>query len=591
MEKVEQGIIGIITNHSFLDNPTFRGMRQSLMTTFDQLYFIDLHGNAKKKEKTPDGEKDENVFDIEQGVTISILIKKKGIEKKIYHNDFWGTRSQKYQMCLENSFENIDFSELNPVSPYYFFVPKSDKFKEEYEKGIPIEHIFHLQSQGILTSRDTLAININKTDLATAIKDFINLSISDKEIETKYKFSSNYQWKISEQRKIVAEKGFNENLIKSISYRPFDNRYIYFDPNIVFRMRNEVMQHLIDNSKNNIALNLCKIGRDINSNNYFVSNLITDKGILSSLDNANVFPLYIYEKQNLYNNIEPINKAQSKQEKDFLEHQKAFEIAENEFTKHKKIFEKIKKPSDQEISIFEEHRMGFEETRTMFDKIKENYENELLILKKIQEQNKKEHIKILENGLIKRPNFTTDFSKFIKNTYDNQFTPEQILGYIYAILHSDTYRKKYAEFLKIDYPKILFTNDIQLFKKMSKLGEELIKKHLLIEIPQGKEYENLGDFKGNGDNLVIKPEFKVIKTDEGIRQILFVNKTQYFETIPENVYYFFIGGYQVLEKYLKDRKNKILSLDEMDNVANSAKIITFTIKQMELIEKETKEWI
>jgi predicted helicase len=255
------------------------------------------------------------------------------------------------------------------------------------------------------------------------------------------------------------------------------------------------------------------------------------------------------------------------------------------------VFESIKKPSDQEIGIFDEHRMGFEETQTMFDKIKENYETELQKLKKIQEQNKKDHIEILENGFIKRPNFTNDFSKFIKNKYDNQFTPEQILGYIYAILYSETYRKKYAEFLKIDYPKILLTNDIQLFLKISKFGNELIQTHLLNEIPQGNEYKELGLYKGSGDNLVAKPEYKNIKIENGYRGTLYINKNQYFDNIPAYIYDFHFGGYQILEKYLKDRKNKILTFDEIENIENVVKIIAFTIKQMKQIEIETKDWI
>jgi len=589
MEKVEQGIIGIITNHSFLDNPTFRGMRKSLMTTFDQLYFIDLHGNAKKKEKTPDGEKDENVFDIEQGVTISIFIKKKGIEKKVYHTDFWGVRSQKYKMCLDNSFDNLDFSELNPIAPYFFFVPKDETNKIQYDSYIPLSKIFAFNSMGFVTGRDNFLINFDNDTLWKKMQMFSKMNTEHARQEYNLGKDSR-DWTVATALKDLNDNFDQKNIVK-VSYRPFDNRFTFYTGNsrgLFCSPQRRIMNCFVNK---NIALICVRIGRDITANNYFVTKYITDKSIVSSLDNANVFPLYIYEKQSLYNNVEPINKAQSKQEKDFLEHKKAFEIAEREFFKHKKVFESIKKPSDQEIGIFEEHRMGFEETQTMFDKIKENYENELLKLKKIQEQNKKEHIEILENGLVKRPNFANDFSKFIKNKYDNQFTPEQILGYIYAILYSDTYRKKYAEFLKIDYPKISFTDDIQLFIRISKLGNELIQKHLQKEIPQGNEYKELGLYKGSGDNLVVKPEFKNLKTENGYRGMLYISKNQHFDNVPEYIYDFHIGGYQILEKYLKDRKNKVLTFDEIENIENVVKIIAFTIKQKEKIEIETKNWI
>jgi predicted helicase len=580
IEKVEQGLVGIITNHSFLDNPTFRGMRKSLMTTFDQLYFIDLHGNAKKKEKTPDGEKDENVFDIEQGVTISILIKKKGIEKKIYHTDFWGTRSHKYQMCLENSFGNIDFSELNPVSPYYFFVPKNNSNIIQYNSYISVSDILKVNTMGFVSGRDDFNINFDKNDLWKKMQVFSKMNPEQARQEFKLGKDSR-DWTVATALKDL-KANLDEKNVTKVSYRPFDNRFTFYTGNsrgLFCSPQKRIMNFLQDG---NIALILVRIGRDISANNYFVTKHITDKSIISTLDNANVFPLFLYEKQNLYTTIEPIIKAQNKQEKDFLEHKKAFEIAECEFFKHKKVFESIKKPSDQEIGIFEEHSMGFEETKTMFERIKENYEKEILKLKKIQEQNKKEHIEILENGFIKRPNFTIDFTKFIKEKYDNQFTPEQILGYIYAILHSETYRKKYAEFLKIDYPKIPFIDDTKIFKQLATIGLELIDLHLMNNEKINLEHKNLGIYKGDGDNLVTKIEYNDNK--------LYINKNQYFDNIPENIYFFKIGGYQVIDKYLKDRKNRNIFYD-FESVEFIVKIIAETIEQMKIIERVTSKII
>ena len=128
MEQVEEGVVGIITNHSFLDNPTFRGMRQSLMRTFNQMYLMDLHGNTKKKERTPEGGKDENVFDIEQGVAISLLVKKQGLSQAVYHADLWGTRQGKYRALIETEKDSMEWQEVHPsLTPFYLFIPHNER--------------------------------------------------------------------------------------------------------------------------------------------------------------------------------------------------------------------------------------------------------------------------------------------------------------------------------------------------------------------------------------------------------------------------------------------------------------------------------
>jgi predicted helicase len=186
----------------------------------------------------------------------------------------------------------------------------------------------------------------------------------------------------------------------------------------------------------------------------------------------------------------------------------------------------------------------------------------------------------------KTENFTKDFRTFINAKYAKIYTPEQILGYIYAILHSPTYRSKYAEFLKIDFPRIPFAETAQVFEKLSGLGSDLVQKHLLNEVPTDKEYKTLGTYKGDGNNIVEKPVFSASPIGA-----LYINKTQYFDNVPEAVYNFHIGGYQVLDKYLKDRKTCTLTIDEIENVENIVKVLAFTIKQMEQIDTLTIDWI
>lgn len=192
---------------------------------------------------------------------------------------------------------------------------------------------------------------------------------------------------------------------------------------------------------------------------------------------------------------------------------------------------------------------------------------------------------LFANGteLIKTENFTKAFRQFIDQHYHTHYPPEEILGYIYAVLHSPTYRAKYAEFLKIDFPRIPFTKDGETFETLSKLGWQLVQAHLLHEIPAS----DLGAYGGEGDNTVIKPDYR--KTPDSER--LYINKTQYFEPVPEAVYRFQIGGYQVLDKYLKDRKGRTLTLSEVKNIKQIIKVLAFTIEQMHKIDEISSEWI
>lgn len=184
---------------------------------------------------------------------------------------------------------------------------------------------------------------------------------------------------------------------------------------------------------------------------------------------------------------------------------------------------------------------------------------------------------------LKEENFTKEFRSYVDKYYNRYFAPKEILDYIYAVLYSPTYRKKYDEFLKTDFPRIPFTEDKNIFKQLAALGNELIDIHLLEEHP---DY-SYGDFIGKGDSVVEKPNFI---TDNKIGK-LYINKAQYFNNVPQDVYSFFIGGYQVLDKYLKDRKGRELSSDEVDNVEKIIKALAFTIDQMKKIDNLTKNWI
>jgi len=459
MQEVEQGVIGVITNHSYLDNPTFRGMRQSLLQTFNQVYILDLHGNTKKREISPDGSKDENVFDIQQGVSISFFIKKKELPKKVFHADMYGLRIKKYKQCLESDIVDLKWQEIKPQPPFYLFIPQDIKLKIKYDKYLSIiDDIFKVSTSGIKTHNDKILVDFYESNLLNKVRNYY---------------------------RIKCEK----NKVKDYHYRPFDIRKIYYDTNIVGRAREKTIKHL---NYENVGLILVRQAQVIGSNIFdsaFVINSLVDTNLFRR-GGPLTFPLYLYE-----------------------------------------------------------------EDKDMFN---------------TQKSNKTENLK-------------ERFRHFVDNYYGKRYTPEEILGYIYAILFSNTYREKYADFLKIDFPRIPFSRNNTIFDALSKLGQELIDAYLMQKIPN---YNN-GVFIGIGSYEVEDVRFIDKK---GLKR-LYINEIQYFDKIPREVYEFTIGGYQVLDKYLKYRKGGKLALDEINNVEKIVKIIIFTINKMNEIEKLTNAWI
>ena len=224
---VESGIVAVITNHSWLDNPTFRGMRQSLMRSFEQIYVLDLHGNSKKKERAPDGSKDENVFDIEQGVAISVFIKKPGIERAIWHGDLWGERLQKYRATAGGALVPSVNQSIAPKSPFYLFTFEDVAKREQYDELPSVRDIFDLSGTGIITKRDKLTIHFTRSQVWRVVNEFARTP--DQELHRKFKLAADVRdWKASWAKNDLNESGPTESLIRQITYRPFDKRYTYY---------------------------------------------------------------------------------------------------------------------------------------------------------------------------------------------------------------------------------------------------------------------------------------------------------------------------------------------------------------------------
>jgi len=467
IEKNGEGILAFINPHGFLDNPTFRGMRHSLLKAYDKIYTIDLHGNSKKKETAIDGSKDENVFDIQQGVAINIFIKtgqkKSNQLAQVFHFDCFGKREAKYDFLWENSLSSIPFTALPNQAPMYFMVPKDFEMKKEYEKGFSVAELFEKNSVGIVTAKDAILVNDSKEELIKNVESFYSIQA-------------------------------DENLVQKISYRPFDEKFVYYDLKLVERAREKVMQHFLNGE--NLGLSLCK---QFKSGDDYLHSLITNKIIESSYvsnktsEITSVFPLYLYS------------------------HTQSIDLL-NEST-----------PTRQP-----------------------NLNSE--ILKEISSK----------LGL----NFVAECKH---KTGNENFSPLDLLDYIYATLHSPNYREKYKEFLKIDFPRVPFPKDTKIFWQLVKLGSELRKTHLLeskiIEKP-------ITTYPIDGNNKIEKISFKQGKIQ--------INDTQFFDGVSQIVWEFFIGGYQPAQKWLKDRKGKTLSFTE---ILHYQKILV-ALSETDLLMKE-----
>lgn len=479
IEKNGSGVLAFINPHGYLDNVTYRGMRWNLLKTYDKIYTIDLHGNAKKKETAPDGSADVNVFDIMQGVAITIFVKtgkKKANELgQVFHYDLFGKREFKYDFLADNSLKNIDFKKLPNIEPDYFFVPKNFKEGKKYLEGFAVTELFPFKTSGIKTHDDKNLVAINISELKN------NLANLNHDFET----SKVFQY----------------------SYRPFDKGVIYYDTNLLGRAREKTIYHL---KYENIALILVAQPQAANLNYFdclYLTNCLTDTNMYRR-GGPSSFPLYLYLETN--------------------------------------------------------GQLSTEQTATRIPNLNLDIVNTIakqLGLSFVPEKEAEGTVCMANNTEV-RPEFRQNFA------------PIDILDYIYAVLHSPTYREKYKEFLKIDFPRVPYPKDSKTFWELVALGSQIREIHLL-ESAAVEEF--ITEFNIDGDCVVSKPSFKDGK--------VYINETQCFENVPEVAWNFYIGGYQPAQKWLKDRKNRKLEFDEIAHYQKIIVALTETDRLMKAIDK------
>jgi type I restriction-modification system DNA methylase subunit len=494
IEKNGEGVLGFITNHGYLDNPTFRGMRWHLLNTFDKIWVLDLHGNAKKKEIAPDGSPDKNVFDIQQGVALIVATKKRSNRNRtlanVFHGEIWGGREGKYKSLWTSKHAALSNFELPKREPQYPFVKRNFNLEGNYTQGFAVQELMPVNSVGIVTARDDLTIDMNSDILWNRVRNFV--SLSPEEARQKYDLGDDVRdWRV-EWAQADARKGLSSSNLKHIQYRPFDTRWTYYTGNsrgFLCFPRAEVMGHLL--GKDNFGISYTRTiegGRDFAD--VFVTSAPITHHTLSIKEVNAIAPLFF---------IDPIDQTRR---------------VNFDLKIHGAIIAAATGPSKPAKG----RALQGEGDRNVPDEV-------------------------------------------------------AIFDYVYGVLHCPAYRETYKEFLKIGFPRVPYPPSPEVFWNVSANGTQLRKLHLMEDAAIGPAPYK---FTGVGDTVVGKVKY------EGGR--VAINDAQGFDNVPEIAWNFYIGGYQPAQKWLKDRKGRELSFEDIKHYQKIIKILSETDRIMKTIE-------
>ena len=508
IEKNGEGVLGFITNHGYLDNPTFRGMRWQLMNSFDRIHVLDLHGNAKKKEVCPDGTPDKNVFDIMQGVAIIIAVKHRpeamGRDSKapkplaqVHHGELWGSRDAKGAALWGGSLPALSATPLPHKAPSYPFVARDYDVEAIYSEGFSVAELMPVNSNGIVTARDELTIDTNRDALWMRVQDFTQTDAET--LRDRYALGKDVRdWTVAGAKADVLAH-FSQSRLVPISYRPFSPCWTFYtgkSRGFHCYPRNEVMKNYVGH--HNLGLLASKGVKDQSFDHAFLTATISEAIFLSgtTASNAMNLPLYLYPEEGTLDPTIRVN----------------FEP---------KLYAKIRAAAGL-------------------------------------------------TGLAVAPDGTDTFRKATGNHRPDEV---KLFDYIYGVLHSPAYRATYAAFLKIDFPRVPFPQSPESFRAISEQGEQLRRLHLMEPAAIGATPY---PFEGDGDSVVEKLRYEGGK--------VWINATQGFACVSPIAWDFHIGGYQPAQKWLKDRKGRTLSYDDIRHYQRIIKILTETHRIMGEIE-------
>lgn len=440
VDEAGEGIVAFVTNHSYLDNPTFRGMRRSLLDTFDQIYVLDLHGNGKKKERAPDGGADANVFeDVRQGAAVAVFIKKPGLPRQVLRADLWGSRSAKLRWLAEHDVATTDWTRIDPRGPAFLFSPRDATLEAEYGRGMPLTDIFVERSVGIVTGRDAFVIDTDPAALRRRIRSLRETGDSPEAPK------ETAAWKLSGAVKALRQDWGWEKRFHPILYRPFDRRTVFYAGYLLERPRERVMRHMLADNLGLIVPRQAKEGPGA-----LVTDALVAHKAVSAYDINSLFPLYL-------------------------------------------------DPGEGRL-----------------------------------------------DGRGRIPNLGPGCLRLLAARLGEEPSPELVLQYVYAVLYSPPYRRRYADLLRRDFPRIPLPRDRGSFLELAGLGAVLIDLHLL-----------------RSDRL----------DRPGVR----FTESQRFEGIDPEVWAYRVGGYQVLSQWLAARAGRSLRLGEIEEFRRIAAALQETL--------------
>jgi predicted helicase len=496
IEQIGHGVVAFITDHNYLTAPVLRGMRHALLSFFDDIYILDLHGNKRSREQAPDGSPDANVFDIMQGVAITFFIKRQGERAaplaKLHHAELWGGRGDKYDWLDGHDFASTAWETISPAGPGWLFTPVDATNRAEYLAAPSVTELFGLSVNGFKTHRDHFAIAFDKETLANRVRDLCATTYSDEELRQKYDLEDNRDWSLAAARKKLRALPNAPDYPTPALYRPFDDRFCFYGDSLMDFPRREFTNHVFGEilmtrprpefaqhvfGRENIGLIVGRQGQAVGDEEWnlvSLSDKVTDTNLFRR-GGIQFFPLYLY-------------------------------------------------PTG------------------------------------------------LEGGE-RRNNLNPALMREWSARAGLEIGPEDALAYAYALLHSPAYRQRYAEFLKTDYPRLPLSSNPELCIRLYALGRELIDLHLLRALPSA-----LPNYPEAGEDIVEKPRY------DGENQRLFINARQYLHPIAQEVWEFRIGGYEVLEKWLKERRGRKLSYAELEYLRRTISALDRTLDLMKKID-------
>ena len=499
------GVVGVVTNNVFLDGLMHRGIRTCMTEAYSDMWILNMHGNATIAERTPHGRTDDNVFDIKQGVCVTLCIRRYGGEScQVRSADLYGERRAKYEFLLSHD-RRIARTPLAVSRPHAFFVSKDFSHEADYNEYMPLTDVMLTYCTGVATHRDKFLVDLDRHELRKRIEAFCSSSVEHASRDLG--LSDTRDWSLTEAKRSVRQ--FDPLALRRYAYKAFSCHFIYYEPNLIDRgcLRIGLMKSMFTP---NIGLVLRKKVTDPEWRHVFVTREMVDFNFYNYI--SVLFPLYLVEAEN-----------------------------------------------------------G------------------------------------LQSGASRRANLSGGIARWLSCTLNRpqasagisvvQESTDVFLSYVYAVLHSPGYRSRYAEFLKIDFPRLPLTSSLGLFRALAKLGGELVALHLLESpkldkpitewrgaTPSG-EVEKVSYVKAASSRLNTRQD--AASTAASTIGTIFIDKaqTQGFQGVPENVWNFHIGGYQVCEKWLKDRKGRSLSADDIAHYHKIVVALNETIRLMAEVDK------